>query len=107
MERKGPERTGLDWKGFFMAVVRRNVSIPSSLEQRMRDFSARHQVNWSQIAADAFEDALIRLRKDAAAKRKAEEIYRKNCFAYRIELSTGMECHSDSSVVGVVDTRRV
>lgn len=39
-------------------AVRRNVSIPGGLERRMRECSDGHKVNWSQVAARAFEEEL-------------------------------------------------
>jgi hypothetical protein len=39
-------------------AVRRNVSIPADLERRMRECSDAHKVNWSQVAARAFEEEL-------------------------------------------------
>lgn len=54
-------------------AVRRNVSIPADLERRMRACSDSHRVNWSQVAARAFEEELryIEIRKKGSEVMKS------------------------------------
>jgi post-segregation antitoxin (ccd killing protein) len=47
--------------------VRTNVSIPKSLHERMQGY--RYEVNWSRVAAEAFERALAKLERDKARRR--------------------------------------
>lgn len=47
--------------------VRTNVSIPRALHERMQGY--RYQINWSRVAAEAFERALARLDREKARRR--------------------------------------